>query len=206
MRMMRQGAERLTEIFCKRNWVDEELRDWCIYTVEKWLGILMFFMAVTIWMLISGKYLETLYFLVPFYLLRRRIGGYHAKSQAVCFFLSIAIVIFASAFLGEWLLVLPEKQLFLLDAVAIALVLVVSPAYPPQLNFTGEEKKANLIRKNILAAGIFLTQIFTEIMLDPCLLSFSFCGICFVLITVLIQKNNNKKGERENEENRKSSG
>lgn len=62
------------------------------------------------------------------------------------------------------------------------------------------------MRKNILAAGIFLTQIFTEIMLDPCLISFSFCGICFVLITVLIQKNNNKKGERENEENRKSSG
>ena len=110
-------------------------------------------------------------------------------------------MIFVSAFLGEWLLVLPEKQLFLLDAVAIALVLVVSPAYPPQLNFTGEEKKANLIRKNILAAGIFLAQILTDIVLDPDLISFSFCGICFVLITVLIQKNNNKKGERENEEN-----
>lgn len=204
--MMRQGAERLTEVFCKRNWVDEELRDWCIYTVEKWLGILIFFMAVTAWMLISGRYLETLYFLVPFYLLRRRIGGYHAKSQAMCFSLSIAIVILVSAFLGEWLLVLPEKLFFLLDAVAIALVLAVSPAYPPQLNFTEEEKKANLARKNILASGIFLAQIFTEIMLEPCLISFSFCAICFVLITVLIQKNNNKKGERENEENRKSSG
>lgn len=204
--MMRQGAERLTEVFCKRNWVDEELRDWCIYTVEKWLGILPFFLAVTVWMLISGSYLETLYFLVPFYLLRRRIGGYHAKSQAMCFFMSIAIVIFISAFLGEWLLVLPEKQLFLLDAVAIALVLVVSPAYPPQLNFTEEEKKENLVRKNILATGIFLAQIFTDIVLGSSLISFSFCGICFVLITVLIQKNNNKKGERENEKNRKNSG
>ena len=200
MRMMRQGAERLTEVFCKRNWVDEKLRDWCIYTVEKWMGILLFFLAVAVWMLISGRYLETLYFLAPFYLLRRRIGGYHAKSPAVCFFLSIAIVILVSAFLGEWLLVLPEKLLFLLDAVAIALVLVASPAYPPQLNFTEEEEKANLVRKNILAAGIFLAQIFTEIMLEPCLISFSFCGICFVFITVLIQKNN-KKGERENEEN-----
>lgn len=205
MRMMRQGAERLTEVFCKRNLVDEELRDWCIYTVEKWLGILLFFLAVTVWMLISGRYLETLYFLVPFYLFRRRIGGYHAESQAMCFFLSIAIVIFVSAFLGEWLLALPEKLLFLLDALAIALVLVASPAYPPQLNFTEEEKKANLVRKNILAAGIFLAQIFTAIALEPGLISFSFCGICFVLITVLIQKNN-IKGERENEENRKSSG
>ena len=194
--MMRQGAERLTEVFCKRNWVDEELRDWCIYTVEKWLGILIFFMAVTAWMLISGRYLETLYFLVPFYLLRRRIGGYHAKSQAMCFSLSIAIVILVSAFLGEWLLVLPEKLLFMLDAVAIALVLVVNPAYPLQLNFTEEEKTANLVRKNILAAEIFLVQILTDIVLDPDLISFSFCGICFVLITVLIQKNNKKRRKR----------
>lgn len=194
--MMRQGAERLTEVFCKRNWVDEKLRDWCIYTVEKWLGILLFFLAVTAWMLISGRYLETLYFLAPFYFLRRRIGGYHAKSLAMCFFLSIAIVILVSAFLGEWLLVLTEKLLFLLDAVAIALVLVVSPAYPPQLNFTEEEKKANLVRKNILAAGIFLVQILTDIVLEPDLISFSFCGICFVLITVLIQKNNKKRRKR----------
>lgn len=194
--MMRQGAERLTEVFCKRNWVDEELRDWCIYTVEKWLGILIFFMAVTAWMLISGRYLETLYFLVPFYLLRRRIGGYHAKSQAMCFSLSIAIVILVSAFLGEWLLVLPKKLLFMLDAVAIALVLVVNPAYPLQLNFTEEEKTANLVRKNILAAEIFLVQILTDIVLDPDLISFSFCGICFVLITVLIQKNNKKRRKR----------
>ena len=186
--MLRQDAEKLTEVFCKRNWVDEDRRDWCTYTVEKWLGILLFFLAVTVWMLISGRYLDTLSFLVPFYLLRRRIGGCHAKSQALCFFLSIAIVIFVSAFLGEWLLALPEELLLMLDAAAIALTLIVSPAYPPQLNFTETEKKANLVRKNILALGIFLAQIFVEIVLNPCLLSYSFCGICFVLITVFIQK------------------
>lgn len=204
MRMLRQGAEKLAEVFCKRNWVDEALREWCAYTLEKWLGILLFFSVVTVWMLISGTYLETLFFLVPFYLLRRRMGGYHAKSQGMCFLLSVAIVIFVSAFLGEWLSALPEKLLLLLDAIAIALTLIVSPAYPPQLNFTEEEKKANLVRKNILALGIFLAQIFMDIALAPCLLSFGFCGICFVLITVFIQKNM-IKGERENEENRKSS-
>lgn len=188
MRMLRQGAEKLTEVFCKRNWVNEDRRDWCAYAVEKWLGILLFFFAVTVWMLISGRYLETLSFLVPFYLLRRRIGGYHAKSQTLCFFLSIAIVIFVSAFLGKWLLALPEKLLLLLNAIAIVFTLIVSPAYPPQLNFTETEKKANLVRKNILALGIFLAQIFAEIVLNPCLLSYSFCGICFVLITVFIQK------------------
>ncbi|MGM9542894.1 MAG: accessory gene regulator B family protein [Candidatus Limivicinus sp.] len=202
--MLRQGAEKLTKVFCKRNWVDEDRRDWCAYAVEKWLGILLFFFAVTVWTLISGRYLETLSFLVPFYLLRRRIGGYHAKSQALCFFLSIAIVIFVSAFLGAWLLALPEKLLLMLDAAAIALTLIVSPAYPPQINFTEAEKKANLVRKNILALGIFLAQILAEIVFAPGLISFGFCGICFVLITVLIQKNI-IKGERENEENRKRS-
>lgn len=202
--MLRQSAERLTEAFCKRKWVEEELREWCVYTVEKWLGILLFFSAVIVWMLLSGTCLETLFFLVPFYLLRRRMGGYHAKSQAMCFFLSIAIAIFVSAFLGNWLSELPEKLLLLLDATAIALTLIVCPAYPPQLNFTEAEKKANLVRKNILALGIFLAQIFMDIVLGPCLLSFGFCGISFVLITVFIQKNM-IKGERENEKNRESS-
>ena len=116
------------------------------------------------------------------------MGGYHAKSQGICFFLSVSIVIFVSAFLGKWLLALPEKLLLLLNAIAIVLTLIVSPAYPPQLNFTEAEKKANLVRKNILALGIFLAQIFAEIVLNPCLLSYSFCGISFVLITVFIQK------------------
>ena len=72
----------MTEASCKRNWVDEEHRDWRIYTVEKWLRVLLLPLNVTV----SGSHAEKLYFLVPFYLLSRPIGGYHTRSQTVYFY------------------------------------------------------------------------------------------------------------------------
>lgn len=114
--MIRQVADHLAEIFFERKWVDEELRDWCVYTLEKWLGVLLFFLSVTLWMLVSGRRLETPSFLVPFYLLRRRIGGYHTKKPSTCFFASMGLVVLVSTFLGTWLAALPERALFYLDA------------------------------------------------------------------------------------------
>lgn len=198
--MIRQVADHLAEIFFERKWVDEELRDWCVYTLEKWLGVLLFFLSVTLWMLVSGRCLETLSFLVPFYLLRRRIGGYHTKKPSTCFFASIGLVVLVSTFLGTWLAALPERVLFSMDALVILLVLILEPAYPPQLNFNEEDKRANLMRKNILTVCILMFQIFTILFLDIRYISYSFCGISFVLITVVIQKNI-IKGESSNEKN-----
>lgn len=184
----------MTDICCERKWVEEDRRDWCIYAFEKWLGILLFFSAVILWMLASGLYVETVSFLAPFYLLRRRIGGCHAKTQRRCFFISMSMVILVSAFLGKWLAALPLSVLFFSDAVIAAFALALRPAYPPQVNFTASEKKANYRRKNILLLALILVQIFTAVFLDNRVLAYSFCGIALTVVTVIVEKNK-LKGE-----------
>lgn len=198
--MIRKRAERLTDICCERKWIEEERRDWCIYTFEKWLSILLFFSVVMLWMLASGLYIETVSFLAPFYLLRRRIGGCHARTQKQCFLISLAMVMLVSAFLGKWLLALPLGVLIVLNAVIVMLAFAMYPAYPPQVNFTAAEKRANNRRKNILLLVIFLIQIFSAVLSSNRILAYSICGLALTVVTVVIQKIILLKGEMQNEE------
>lgn len=196
---MRENAERLAELCCERNWVRAEDKAWCVYVLEKWMGILLFFTAVTVWMAVSGLWVETLGFLVPFYLLRRRIGGCHARSARACFFISMGLVIFVSAFLGRQLALLPRGPLMLLDGAVIVAGLLMSPAYPPQLGFTEEEKAANGRKKNLLLGEIFLLQLLTAAVPACRFPAFSLCGVTISLITVVIQKKILEKGESNDE-------
>lgn len=187
--MIRRKAERLTEICCERNWIDEDARAWCIYALEKWIGLTLFFTAVLVWMLLSGRYVETVAFLGPFYLIRRRVGGCHAKSACACFFISLGLVVLVSRFFGDWLMLLPLRLLLVLDCAVTAILLAMSPAYPPQVNFGEAEKKANNIRKNILLIAVLLVQLAFVYFVDTRVLSHSLCGLTLSAATIIIQKN-----------------
>lgn len=187
--MIRREAERLTEICCKRNWIDEDARAWCVYALEKWIGLSLFFTAVLVWILLSGRYIETVAFLGPFYLIRRRMGGCHAKSACACFFISLGLVVFVSRFLGDWLMLLPLRLLLMLDCAVTATLLLLRPAYPPQVNFGAAEKEANNKRKNILLIAVLLVQFVSVTFVDTRVLSHSLCGLTLSAATIIIQKN-----------------
>lgn len=187
--MIRREAERLTEICCKRKWIDEDARAWCVYALEKWIGLSLFFTAVLVWMVLSRRYVETVAFLSPFYLIRRRMGGCHAKSAYACFFISLGLVVFVSRFLGDWLMLLPLWLLLMLDCAIIALLLGLQPAYPPQVNFGEAEKEANNKRKNILLIAVLLVQLASVFFVDTRVLSHSLCGLTLSAATIIIQKN-----------------
>lgn len=187
--MIRREAERLTEICCKRNWIDEDARAWCVYALEKWIGLSLFFTAVLVWMVLSRRYVETVAFLGPFYLIRRRMGGCHAKSACSCFFISLGLVVFVSRFLGDWLMLLPLRLLLMLDCAIIAILLSLRPAYPPQVNFGEAEKKANNKRKNVLLIAVLFAQLVSAYFIDTRILSHSLCGLMLSAATIIIQKN-----------------
>lgn len=186
--MIRREAERLTEICCQRSWIDEDARAWCVYALEKWIGLTLFFAAVLVWTVLSGRYVETVAFLGPFYLIRRRMGGCHAKSACTCFLISLGLVVFVSRFLGNWLMLLPRWLLLMLDCAVTAILLVLKPAYPPLVNFGEAEKKANNKRKNILLIAVLLVQLAFVYFVDTRFLSHSFCGLILSAVTIIIQK------------------
>ncbi len=173
-----------------------ERLNWCVYALEKRLSLLILLSFLTIWMIFSHLYLETMSFLVPLYLLRRRIGGWHAKNAMVCFGLSVGIVIISSLLLGRMLSKLPPSALLALDVLLILFALFLQPEYPPQLSFTVEEKTENCKTKNRLLLFVLLIQCFSVVFLDNRILAHSFCAVIICVIAVLLQK---QKGRYNNE-------
>lgn len=196
--MIQKSAVWLSNVFCERGWIDLDSYDWCVYALEKRLGLLLFISAVALWMGISGLYVESMAFLIPFYFLRRRMGGCHAKSACVCFFISIGLVIFSSLFIGKIFLAFSTSFLIALDLTIISLAMISQPAYPPQVHFSQQETVANFRRKNHLLLFILMIQLLSITIFDNRILAYSQCGIVLCIITVLIEK---QKGRLNNEKN-----
>lgn len=185
--MIHKSAESLADIFCNRGWIKEELQPWCIYALEKWLMVLLFFSIVLLWTLLSGLYVETTAFLIPFYLLRRRMGGYHAKRAYTCFFISISVVIIVSLFIGTWLLPFPIWIIIIADSTVVGTAIILRPAYPLQAHFTTSEEEANIQKKNDLLVLLYAFQLCSAFF-GKRILAYSFCGIASCVTTVIIQK------------------
>ena len=185
--MLHKCAEELADICCKRGWIQEGLRPWCIYTLEKWLSIMLFFSAAIVWASFSDLYVETVSFLIPFYSLRRRIGGYHTKNAYFCFFISIISVMIASSVIGTYLLLLPLWILMIVDSIVVIIAIVIRPTYPPQVHFTQKEITANFYKKNDLINIFFAIQLISGFF-GKQILAYSLCGISFCITTVIIQK------------------
>ena len=194
--MIHNAAARLAKASCERGWIDEENYEWCIYALEKRISILLYIAVVLLWAGISGLLIETLSFLLPFYLIRRRIGGCHARSAGACFALSILLVIFVSSLVSEIAAYLPQVILILADAAAVITGLLIKPVYPPQAHFTSAEQLANNRRKNILLCMILLAQCTSLCTRDLRMFTGSFCGVLFAVSTAVIQI---KKNKRENQ-------
>lgn len=188
IQMIHRGATLLARKCCERGWVQEELSQWCVYTLEKKLGELLFFSAVLLWVIISNLCIETFSFLVPFYCLRQRMGGCHAKNATTCFFLSIGLVIIVSSVVGTWLLGFRVRLLVAIAALIVMLALILRPAYPVQVYFSEQEKDANFQKKNRFLVIFFLFQVFSIVFFDKQILTYSICGIAFCIVTVIIQK------------------
>ncbi len=186
--MIHALAVRLSAYFAKRGWIEKNQNNWCVYALEKRLGLLVLLSFITIWMIFSHLYLETVSFLAPLYLLRRRIGGWHAKKAMVCFGLSVGIVVIFSSFFGRLISELPPFVLLALDVLLILFALSLHPEYPPQLSFTEEEKTENYRIKNRLLLFVFLIQCFFLVCFDSRVLAHSFCAVVICVVAVLLQK------------------
>lgn len=191
--MIHNAAARLARASCERSWIDEENYEWCIYALEKRISLLLYIAVVLLWADISGLLIETLSFLLPFYLIRRRIGGYHAKSAGACFTLSVLLVVFVSLSVGEITAYLPQIILIFVDATVVITGLLMKPIYPPQAHFTSAEQRANNLRKNILLYIILLMQGISLCIDDLRIFTGSFCSVLFAVFTVIIQITKNKK-------------
>lgn len=79
--MIHQCALKLAEVCCQRNWIKEGDRSWCVYAMETLIGTTVFVVLLIVWSAVSTCWLETIAFVLPCYLLRQRMGGWHASKR-----------------------------------------------------------------------------------------------------------------------------
>ena len=93
MSLLLSCCERLTDFFISQCGLPETRRSWYIYTLQTRISMFL----STAGMMLLGCLVATPYqvicFLVGILSLRRRLGGYHAKTPLRCLFLSIGVSI-----------------------------------------------------------------------------------------------------------------
>lgn len=91
--MLLSYCERLTDFFISQCGLPETRRSWYIYALQTRISMFL----STAGMMLLGCLVATPYqvicFLVGILSLRRRLGGYHAKTPLRCLFLSIGVSI-----------------------------------------------------------------------------------------------------------------
>lgn len=184
--MLNKKAIIMSEFFIDKGWVEEHERAWCVYVIEKWAILLIFYIFLFCWMLISGTILEALCFIYSFSVFRRRTGGYHARRPATCIVISILIVAIVTIYLGPLLISCPKWLILIVSSVICMLGLMAKPIYPAQANLTYDDAAANLHKKNRFIILVQLPlQLLALIIGFPLVTTYMSIGTAFALIMLL---------------------
>lgn len=179
---------RLAHCFARHDLIDEPHIPHLAYKAEMLIGTLFFAAFLAALALFSGRWLPILSFSVPVYLLRRRMGGWHAPSPGLCQLMSAASVLLAVFLLGPRAERLPASAIFAAALSLDVFALLLRPAYPPQLHFSAEEAQANQARKTRLIVWLFLVQLLAFAAGALPIVLYSLLGLSFTVATVLLEK------------------
>lgn len=80
---------KIIDSMISENVISEEFREIYIYTFRNTIQELIVCISIMVLSLLNDMFINTLIFLSTFILLRKRTGGYHAKSFLNCYLLSI---------------------------------------------------------------------------------------------------------------------
>ena len=196
--MVEKIANNFIEQMVENKIINKEMADMYIYTficfVEKFITI----GSIIIISLITNNLLHTLVFLIFFFELRKRTGGYHLDSFYKCYFATVAIYLAVIHTVTS----LVKYQQWLLGAVVIATIYIVitGTANHPNMHMNSEE----LMESKKLARLIVLLEvsiILGCVLLGASMIYTSYMAIAVVLCAALLLISKILKQEvRENEE------
>lgn len=190
--MLQKVSFRLTEWFYHHKWIEENNYTWCLYVVEKKLLQICFLLILSVCCILSKQYLNTFVFMATLYLVRGRIGGWHAPYAWLCILLTTVETLTVLYIVAPVLM----KPFFTwaLNLLLLLITLRTDPIYPPQLHFDQEVISANRRKKNLILVCILLIQIVSFSLGIEQILVFSLNGILVSMLLVFAEKFKQKYG------------
>ncbi len=181
-------SQKISSFAIHRGWLQDDQYEWCVYVLMKHMGTALYLMIMIAVSILFRRLAQMLVFVFVTYLLRRRIGGWHAKTPLQCQIMSIAITgLSVLVFCPMISRMVPRIAVLFISLIVAGFLFVIHPEYPEQLHFTEEIKAKNTVWKNILVGIIIifaLASYFVAPMLLPCFLT----GLLVVFAGVAVEK------------------
>lgn len=184
----------LTKWFYQHKWIEESNYEWCIYAVEKKLLQICYLLILSVCFVASKQYLNAFVFMATLYILRCRIGGWHAPYNWLCISLTTIAALIVIYFFAPALMNTNDIFIWVLDILLLVVTFLTDPIYPPQLHFDQEVVSANRRKKNVILIYIVLIQIVSFGFGMEQILIFSFNGMLVSVLLVFIEKFKQKTG------------
>ena len=192
--MLSRTSNRLAYYLCNKHYIDPEDFEWCVFTIEKALLQLAFLSILLLLSIVTSSIIETLITVLVFFLMRRRLGGYHAARPSLCLFLS-SIIILSCHTAIDVLLTIPSVVLRSITVLTMASGYLVRPSYPQKAMISQMDlQKNNEAKKRliILLAGI---QLFMAWIGDTVIAISILYGTLLAIISVILQLLMSKGGK-----------
>lgn len=196
--MFYHASKELADACIRRKWIKDQDRAWCIYAIEKRIIMIPFWIFIFLWILSTKLYVETVAFLIPFYALRRRMGGWHARNWHVCFIMSVSIVILSVCLFGKLISTFSNLAIIFLNLAVLITAIRMRPVYPPQVFFSTAEIISNNKVKNMLIIIILIVQLIFLCLKNFSPVIYSLLGIATVIISVETEKLTKRGRKNEN--------
>lgn len=197
--MVDRLSRHLATLCASRNIIDQQYVPHLQYKAEIVLRSSLFSLFLILIAFLLQKPLEVFTYSLTIYLVRRRMGGWHAPKPWICQLLSVGIVLLMTLLVGSLFTKIPRNIFFFPCLALDILSFFLSPAYPSQLHLTVQEEKANNKRKNAVLAFVALIQILAFLSWDYRIVIYTFLGLATTVITVLLEKICLKEGRRAHE-------
>lgn len=137
--MLSIGCQKFIDYLIRQNLLPTNQRSWYIYALQSRIATLLSILGVIGASSLFVSPFQTTCFLLGLLPLRRRLGGYHAKTPTRCFFLSIAVMMLCLAAVN-FLLRHHCLTIIWITVLALSAMLLISTPYgTPNLHLSASE-------------------------------------------------------------------
>ncbi len=150
---------KITDFYIKKSYISEDKREIYSYGFKLIIADIINFSIVMLLGVISGKFLESIVFLITLCGVRQFSGGFHAKTFWMCrlsMIVTFLCVIIISHFLSETACY-NIINIGIINGISVIVIAALAPVEHPNKPLTGEQKKKN--KRNAIITSLLLSVI-----------------------------------------------
>ena len=152
---MKYCIEQIVNYCLKNDIISENQVPWLRYGIEKRLSSIIGLISFTILAVFLSDFWCSVWFIFSFYILRKRINGYHSKTPFGCFCISLTMELLFFKFVYP---ILTPIIAILVSIFCIVILLLFAPYNHPNIHYSAEEILA--LKKSIRHRVSMLSAIF----------------------------------------------